>query len=370
MSAVDYTVWLMAPDGTRTALLDRFLSLEYALAVNEVGTATLTLPSDVPGSLLGRDARLEILRQPAGLGAQLVGETHWLVRGRTRTIGSGGERRWQITAVSALELLGRRVVPYYLAQPQGTKTGPADDILKALARENLGALATDATRSLAAWLTVAPDQSAGPQITKKAASYRNLLDVAREIAGASEDPGPAIAFDIVRTGDGLELRTYPGQRGTDRRAAGVATVGPDLGSLVDVTWTEDWSDEVTFVYAGGQALEQQGPRPIGTAQDATRIAASPFNRREEWVDARNTDTTTTASLVGEAQTALKAGRPKRTLRGTLIDLPGARLGVEWGWGDRLLALIDGETVPITVTGLHVTYANGAERIETTLRADD
>jgi hypothetical protein len=147
--------------------------------------------------------------------------------------------------------------------------------------------------------------------------------------------------------DIYEFRTYVGQRGTDRRFGvrpGAKVLSEANGLLNNLDYLEDWREEVTFVYAGGQGIEEE--RTVVTVSDSVRLAASPFNRREGWFDGRIYGD---SALSNAAQKRLYDGRPVRRFTAEINDQPGFVYGKDWDFGDKLTAVLDdGQQIDIEV----------------------
>jgi hypothetical protein len=377
----DYTVWISRPDGERLAVLEHIVRLEYRRIANQSGlqpggaSALLPLRLVTPAAALplpqiGRDTRLEIWRA-AGPGlrtAQLETDTIWLVQQVRQFRDEGGTWLVELGAVPAIALLARRIVAYPVGSPQATRSGPADDLALALVRENLGTAVTDQARDLSDWLGVAPDQSRAPVVHIECAR-RNLLAVLQDVATAAEQAGAPLWFDVVSTRSGwLQFQTYTGARSADRAdPAGLNPVllSPDTGTLADIERHAAYDAEATVIYAAGQGAESE--RLMAETSDPTRIAGSPFGRRERLHDARHL--ASPAALAAAAQAALAAARPRYTLRAAVVDMPGMRYGQHWRWGDRVTAVIDGIPLICHIEEVHVTFAAGREQVRAWLRVE-
>jgi hypothetical protein len=276
-----------------------------------------------------------------------------------------------IHAVAALELLSRRIVAYDAATASSEKTAAADNMIKAIVRENLGSLATDTARSWASLLTVAADTSAAPSLTLLFAR-QNVLTTVQKLCQASAQAGTRLYVDVVAPTDTtLELRTYTGQRGTDRGSTSAAPVvfAPEFGNLVSPDIDDDYTEEVTYVYAAGRGQEDQ--RIVAEAGDATRIGRSPFGRREALIDARHVGTDPAPALLAdEANAALQAGRPRRRFAATLLDTPGTTYGIHWAWGDTITARWEDASGDYRIEAVRLSVAGGRETIETRLDATE
>jgi hypothetical protein len=362
--------------------------LEYRRGANSSGRSTASgfgsaLPlrlllevESLPLHLIGRDCRLEIWRtrhDPAGesaipLSQQLDTETAWLVRRVRKLLTRDGRRLLELGAVPAIDLLASRIVSYPVGNAYASKSGPADDLMKQVVRENLGTAATDSARRLGDWLFITPDLSQAPTVSKSFAR-RNVLHVLKELAEASAQAGTPLYFDIVSPARGqFAFRTYTGARGTDHTfPAGVNPVvlSPETGTLTQVDRTFDYEDEFSVVYAAGQGVEAE--RLVAEAIDTARSSASPFGRRERLVDARQI--ADVDELAAEAQAALAAGHPRRTFQAMVVSMPGMAYGRHWRWGDRVTASFDGEIIDCHIDELEVIVEGGRETVRAWLRAD-
>jgi hypothetical protein len=368
VSDLAYFVEVSDPFGVKLAQVDSFLALDFVRPVNDVGVLTLDLDPNTNTAPFRLDARLGVWRQgPAG-GFLLQTETVWFVRQWRRVMYTSGERVLRITAYSASDLLARRIIAYAAGSAQASKTDNADDMMKAIVRENLGASATDTDRRWSSYLTVQSD-SASASSMSKAFSRRNVLTTLQEIGETSAEAGEPLYFDImVPTPGGLEFRTYTGQRGTDRTLTGAAplVISPELGTISGGELFEDYASEYTVVYAAGQG--EKDYREVSEVEDTARSGASPFGRIEALRDARHG--ATGASLTAEGNAYLRASRPKRIFTAALVDTPQVRYGLEWHWGDKVTAQFEGKTFDCHIDTLRVSVAGGKETISAHLRAEE
>jgi hypothetical protein len=381
-----YTIWLSSPTNQRLAVVDQFVRLEYRRSSNDSGHAAaagvenvlplrlLLRAAALPLRQIGRDTRLQIWRTVPGSGDALArtqeldtGAT-WFVRRVRRLLTDEGEYLVELGALPAIDLLNTRIVAYPANSAQASKSGPADDLMKAVVRENFGTLATDQQREISDWLDVAPDLGLAPVVSKSFAR-RSVLHVLHELAAASAEAGTPLYFDIVSpTSDRLEFRTYIGTRGTNNTFPGGVSpriLSPEAGTLSQAIDSLDYEDEHTVVYAAGQGAETERQQVI--VSDAARLAASPFARREQFVDARHVRDL--PNLTAEAQAALAAGQPRRAFRATITSTPGMAYGQHWRWGDRVTAAFQGDLIDCQIDEVQVIVEGGRETVRATLRAE-
>jgi hypothetical protein len=333
-----WQIWLDDPFGNRLALLDGLLSLSVSRVANDIGSWQVALPGDFDKRLIRLDGMVEFWRAAEGGTLRLVRV------GFIRKLNSAGDADGNnilvISGPDGVELLNRRISAYAAGTAYVDKSDQADDLIKAIVRENLGSLAVTAARDLSGMnFTVAPDWSLGPTVEKKF-SWKNVLGTIKDVADASREAGTELYFDvepvvISETQIGFELRTYTGQIGMDR--TGSAYFGVEWGNLASPKLEQDFETEVNYVYAGGQGEETD--RLIVQVSDSARIGASPWNRREAFADARNEDTVNGVTAKGNE--VLEAGRPRMRFSGTLLDTEQTRYGIDWDFGDRVTAMYQG-----------------------------
>ena len=308
--------------------------------MSEMGVGTLIIdgPPTHDPSLYQRDGRIAYRRDTTPLQfsarMRLVGNTTWLIARRQLIVDRDQSQAVRITCVHPNALLARRVVAYAEASAEAKKTALADNMIKAIVRENFTA-ATDTDRNWSsAFFTVEADTSASASIDKEM-SYRMVLQVCQEIAAAAS-AGIYTGFEVyspLETGP-YTLRTYTGQRGTDRSSTSgqVLTLGVNYGSLGDTELDENWMEMVSFVYASGSGKQNQ--RIVQPTSDAALIAASPYGRIE-WLQ-NVTQTSDTAVLLSEGARALRERRPRLLFTGAVRETEYATFMDEYDWGDRVV----------------------------------
>lgn len=357
------------PTGTpEIATFREFVRVEWSRKENEVGVLDIDLPPIYDLSLFKLDGRLEIWREVAGR-LFLEGETIFLLRDWQHATQSG-QKTLHLKGFDANYLLGYdgvgRIVPYNdLAYVE--KVGHCDDLMKAIVRENMGSLALDTTRDLSTYLSVQVDRGLAAS-SHKAFAQRDLLGIFQELAAESFQRGTYLVFDIVYTGAAmLEFRTYTGQRGNDHRrtADQPVIINTASKSLEDPVLDFDHSQEVSYVYAGGQSVgDIRAIYPLG---DDNRIGMSPFARREQFVDASQTQDAD--QLETEARTALQAGRPRKVLTGRIVDTDQLLYGLHYGFGDVVVAEYDGYSFDAHLDTIHGVYENGVVTMDNRIRGE-
>lgn len=357
-NGTQFEIWLARDDGTRLAILDLAGGFTYTWAANNRGFFSITLPVGFDRTLLAKDRRVYFWRKPVG-GALKIDFEGFIRIIETGTDGAGNIRR-RIQGYGLNYLLSGR----YAAYPEGhdavvSTAAPADDILKHVARRNVGTSATVAIGRKASgvinatYFSVPDNQGLGP-VLSQAFSYKNVLDVCREICDASRQAGTELYFEIVpaiEDGDThtVEFRTYIGQPGKDLTsdaAGGGLTFGLDFNNMADPILIEDATDEVNRAY--GMGLDAQ----VETSDDVTRQTASIWALREGLVPAMMADTA--AAILDAADAAVTNGRPKTMMTAKLLSVDGYRYGKDWWRGDRVAISFDDRQGDALVRGVKVS----------------
>lgn len=355
-----YYIELQNASGIPMARYDQFFTLVYGRTVNMISWLTLELPPDVDASLFMVDGRLLVYRN--GLFEM---ETIWLIRRFGITLSDQGEQVYKVQAVSCNERLVRRIVAYDTASAEADKTGEADDMMKDIVYENLGAGAV--AKRQCPFLTIQANLTLAPSISKSFARM-NVLTVLQEIADLSATLGTPLYFDIVPTISPLwEFRTYIGQRGVNRSSGSIIPLllAPQMGTLINGQVTDDYADEVNDVYSAGDGTE--ATRVVEEVDDPARVALSPINRREGLRDCRNS--VSVADLQDEARAGLYEGRARRIFTGEISQSQAVRYGIDWFWGDMAAAQFMGMTFDCLISTVQVDVGKGGEKISARLTSE-
>lgn len=321
--------------GLQLDVLRQVENFSYYRIANSVGGFNMVFKKDFDSSLIDVDHIIQFWRQPAG------GDERLMMCGFCRKWGwyenRDGEDRFFVEGVDQNDLIDRRIVAYYAEESESDKADYADDMIKAIIRENMGALAPldEAGRPRyydANYFTVMADTSSGPNVTRSFA-WRFVLPVIQEIAQSSRDLGYPLYFDVIPSAVPavFEFQTFIPILGVDR---GMNTAVPVIFSkqyenLGTPKWEEDWFDERNYVYGGGQGEEDD--RIIDPEDDQMRMHKSIWNRRECFQDAR--EESTQIGVANKAYERMQRERPVVRFEADLLDTPNAIFGKDWFYGD-------------------------------------
>lgn len=359
-------------DGEYLAELDRWTSLQYGRFINNPGWWMMVLPGDTDPLFPDVDRIIEFYRKPVG------GEERLEMVGFTRYwdwFESGPENELlRIGGEDAIGLLDRRIIAFAAASSQSSKTEPADDILKAIVRENMGVDAplTEANRPRAFppdHFEVTNNFGAAPEVARSFA-WRNVLDVLVEVAEASGTHGTPLYFDVNSTGPGtFAFNTYVNLIGADRTArTGDKPVvfSRENGNIRNPFLRIDHREEHNYIWGGGQG--QESSRVIDPEKDLLRIGRSIWGKREAFQDAR--EESTVQGVADKAFERLQKDRPRRIFRGELLDTPQTAYGIDWAYGDKITVRYKNEEFEGVVNNINFTVdQNGKETVRSRTEID-
>ncbi len=312
-----------------------WFKLEYIKKENDFGSLYLDLPPIYDANHFLVDDRLEVMMSVEGGSFVLDMDSVWFIRLMRFKIDENNKEFIHILAYDATQLLNRRIVAYPSGTAYSGKLDKADDMIKAIARENFGTLASDTNRDISEYMSIDPDYSLCPEIEKSFA-WRKVLPLLQEIADDSNTNGTYLSFDIVYDTDSkVRLKTYVGCRGVNRglSSGNPLVVSIDNGVLSYASVTFDHTEEFNFIYAGGRG--EGVNRILATAYDNARINMSPYNRVEDWVDSSNDDNENTPE--SEANSRLKECAPKISINGHMQQTPSKLYNIDFGYGDIIVA---------------------------------
>lgn len=360
----EYELVLYTQDGLRLAVIDQAVDFEYLRVLNGLGRFHVNLPVGFDKALIAKNRRIGFWRKPAG-GARSQ-DFHGIVTRPVRRQSTGTVVARAIAGYSSNLLLRRKFVNYSAGSSQAEQSGPADNVMKAIVRENLGSSASGARQLPSTIFSVASDAGRGPTISR-AFAWKNVLEILQELSNDARQKGTEVYFDVVPVSENqVEFRTYIGQPGADRTAGGPIPliVGVDYDNLKDAEYDENFDDEVNAVSAGGQGEGAARVRATAVTPEASN---NPFARAELFLDARHEANGNALLDIAEAE--LIAQRGTRRFSTQIQEAPGTIYGVDWSFGDRVTATFDGEQFDCLIRAVEVKVdGNGKEQITATLEA--
>ena len=346
-----YQIDRYSPDGVRLSTIEAVHKLAYVKPRNAVGALQFEMPMRLYNPSDWQVGQvLELWREKNGVLA-LQNESVYFIQDWD-LYNDSGQHMVRLYALDGNALFEQRIVASEAGSRRAEFDDKADNIMKAIVRNEMGASA-DSSRRIPS-LNVQSDVGQSIQTTKGCA-WQNVLKTCQELASSATEKGTHTSFDVVRTGvNQFEFRTYIGQRGEDhsRTSGDIRLVGEAYGNLENAILSTIHSEEVNYVYAGGQGKKED--RAIKQVWDLTRIGVGfPYNRKEYFRDSRHQEEE--QGVEDDAYAALNDGKPKTILNGRIIDTPGMQYGIHYGFGDILSVEAFGTSIDCHVEQVAMTY---------------
>lgn len=328
-------------DGMLLGALENNVAWTFARIANDLGWFSIQT-AEIDERMLAVDRILEFYRTPVGAAPVLIGI------GFLRSWEWSEDETGQVTLLlqgpDQIDLLARRVVAYNDPEANWKKSGHADDLMKEVVYENMGAGSTDPWYNRgraypADAFSVAPDEGLGRDVNMEF-QYRNTLAVLQALAdssgwGSGDDGwiGYPVWFDCEYIGPAqFVFRTWVPLRGVDRSlgtAIAPLIFSKEAGNLENPTLKFDYSEEENIVYGLGPG--EGTARMVDPENDQVRERLSPWNLHEGVAPA--TEETTMDGIADRAFKQMQEKRPRVVFSGKLVDTPWSRFGVDWGFGD-------------------------------------
>lgn len=352
-------IWLKSAAGARVAILDEVARYKWTHKLNDIGELVVMFdPRGVDLDLLVEGVPIEVWRvqEPGGPGdGPNVGGTPYLEwEGLvTDTVDrlEGGAQRFELTAVSYLDLVARRVIAYPHGHARTIKNAvAAETILKEFVEHNVAASATTGggryASGVTSGFTVQLDGGNGPALSGQG-TLVPLLPLLQRVAAASASQGSptTIDFDVVGTGASggvqtFEFRTFIGGRGADRSSPAAAgshlnaagrrplIFNPELGNLAAPVFRQSPRRSKNRVYGIGRGVFDN--QIVQVADNASGQAAT-LGLREMVHNAEEAQDNDAVEDAAEAQ--LAAAKGSGQLDGDLLQLGEALYGRDYELGD-------------------------------------
>jgi hypothetical protein len=159
--------------GTKTGVIQSFISLEYVRTENAIGSMLLTIPRGLYNYEDFKVGQLfEIWRDKNG-SLELQNDTAYFLQDWQFFANEKSEEYIELYATDANWLLDTAIVYATAGSADAEMTGIPDNIMKAIVNKQLGATAASERQKI----TVAGDVGAGGASVTKAFAYRNVLYV-------------------------------------------------------------------------------------------------------------------------------------------------------------------------------------------------
>lgn len=384
----EYELWLTDDMGRRLALLTDFAEpafFSYTRAVAGLGTFDFGMPfrpfQDKFIPYFQADWRVEVWRSPA-YGIPMRREDVFMLRKPNVYTRQDGMQMIQFHGRNGYDLLRRRFVIQRGGTSYTLKTNSADDMMKAIVREQMlygSALDKDgAVDNTRAWpqyeFTVDADYGLGPSLTLGFAG-KSVLDVLRDIKAytfqlnVSSSSNKRIFFGVEAqtisnassaSPMGWIFRTRAERYGADRTNGVEFSEGNE--NIQTPSYSEDHLDEVNAVIVNGNGTGRS--QLIEIVTDSERVNSSRWNRCEKVLSASNQATTGALQNAGYGE--LDKGKPKIDLPVTFLNVPESKntprslYGIDWDLGDLLPVNYAGKQFDVECTIVYVSVEDSGK----------
>lgn len=337
----DITVEVRDKSLTRVGLVrPEELIFEMQDTFNNVGSWKLTLGSEHPLT--------PVLRTP-GAGLIVTGPSYTLMSGPMTKFESastpedpGGSVVFE--GVSDNVILSDRLAFPDPTNPDGAtqalahdvRQGPAESVMHGFVRANVGPAAPSPRRH--ARLTMGADYARGPQVVKSA-RFPVLGNLLTEVGLLGN-----LGFRVIQRGTDLVFETYEVQDRSDFIRLDVLN-----GTLSGQRATVSAPGVTRAIVAGQGELTKRQLLQIDS--EISLEAEADWGRRiEQWIDQRNTDDWDELRQAGDE--AIKdAGFTAVDIQLVPMEDSTMVFGKDWGLGDRVAVVVDGQELKSNVTGL-------------------
>jgi hypothetical protein len=355
--APQYTIFIRDSAGAIVANLTAMIGVKISRVLNGFDIAqTVITGSDPNVSYIVYGARVEIFRRDIAAGVPNNREFAGVIYTTKTTIN-------EVTTVSFVAvgfevLLQNRIIAFFanVANRSVFTAQPAETVMKTLFNYNAGSLATTANarflNGVITGATTAATSGAGNSISIAVAGQNLLTAMQRiqEIAGGD--------FAVIYTAPATYTFTwYTGQRGTDRTATVVFSTATGTIGQLDIEQSRINDFNAVIVAGAGN----ESARAI-----VTRPASLPtgFDLREQWIDARNGQTSTAAlQNTGDLELGI-ATKNRVTYSAQILQTPAVRYGVEYFIGDLVSLYTGAGVVTQKINGVQISIDSmGREQIQ-------
>lgn len=351
LQASNFVVEVRDRDFQRLGQIDsKFLDLKTVEVFRGVGAWELKLPAEHPllAHLREKGAGIIVSERVPG------GGTNTVFSGRMREAvlsqdAADPKGTWLITGVDDNVIAAATAVLPDPANPADSQTtdywnlaGSGETVMKQAVSLNIGPSAIAARKY--PWLAVAASLSRGGTVSASA-RFNKLGDLLTSLSISSglgwrfTQQGSLIQFDIFEPTDKSSYIRL------DIRNGGLAST--ELGYSAPTATS-------ALVMGQGQGAERTVR--VVTSTEAAAEAALWGLRWEVPKDQRNTDDPTELQQAGEEILA-EQGTTIHSLKITPADSPNQRLGVDWGLGDIITVIIDGQPATATVAEIATSVSS-------------
>ena len=330
----------------KQAAFDETVSIIWVTRYQNAGEFELYIPASIPNFRLFYDYMHDVLI------TRDDSESVMIVDSIDLTTDAENGDYLTIRGTSGEGILGRRIIPQ-----QTNFTGTAENCIRSLINQNIIS-PTDTDRQISNFVLGAAQGYT--ETIQKQVTGKNLLDTVSEIC-AAYNYGFRVTFD----GTNFTFNLHKGlDRSADQTTNSPVIFSPDYENLGNTSYTFSKEPFKTAVYVAGEG--EGSDRKIYPLKYQ---GASGLFRRELWVDARSTSSTTddgtltpaeyNAILYEQAREALRENMYTLDFGGEILNVNAYTYGVDYSLGDKV-SIINEYRIRGTATVTEITEVEDAE----------
>lgn len=299
--AVVYRVDLKDTTGSVVAQFKQFISLSVDMKWGDKGNYQFIMSGfDQRWQLFGDDYLVEVWMQDPDEGIPWQVVFTGIHKTPVYDLEENGNQTFASYGPSPEEILDKDYILWPTGSPQAEKSGLISTVMREYVIENLGPTALQANGrdldGVVPGLVLGLDPLVGPSWSGSR-SRKNILSVLKELASHAALNGNDVDFRMISTA-GYGWLFECGKLGVDRSTVGLdTTTGLNAagnvpvvfsairGNIQSFTRSKSRYNTVTSAVVPGQSVGAF--RPIGRAENALELAASPIARRVKVFDGSN-----------------------------------------------------------------------------------
>lgn len=354
--ATEYKIRIYNRSGVLQYELIDYRALAYSKAVNQPGTAVITLDGRVPVvRQIDLDWQIEIYRRDLTFGLAWYCDFYGFFRDSEERADANGIRSATLYCQGQMSLLSRAIVAYPAGTANRSKytSTKAETIAKSLVTYNATSAGTTGDGRIRTvtmpTITIETDGSHGSTIDF-ACAWQNLLSALQDIAEVGGGD-----FSLVKTGAATwQFRWHDGQLGADKSSTIAFSLSQ--GNMANPVLRLNTLDERTVAIVGGQG--EEASRSVVSRTGANYDAS--YNAVEVFVDARQMTTTAGLNSAGDAK--LSEYQARRGLQFDVLQIPSTVYGRDYELGDLVTTSYGNYTAIKKVSSVSATFDLNGERL--------
>lgn len=364
--APKYSIIIRNRAGDKIAEISDYNELRYTKKRNSPGELTFSLNDDHPVIAdMAEDFYVEVWRLNKAYGLSKYKDFEGIFRGEERVTTSPNGGTFTAYCPGILDWFNDRYVLYTPGLEGKSSFSAIKDeaIASTLVQYNAGSDATDLNGRVrsgifpypgfpAPYITVETEAGRGQDVEYWEAHEENLLTNLQQLAKIYK-----FSFDLVKTMNETdrtwEYRYYPAySAGLEQDKTASVIFSMDRGNVRKITYTYDRRKERT-VFLG--ALKLTAAAKTYRARASYKFTESPFNNREMWISATNTDNEDELYAELDKERAEYEAKPRISVE--VLQTPSTYYGLHYNIHDYVTGIYKDKNYIFAVDSVDVKVTN-------------